>query len=429
MQKRHWRLEIRDEEKEEVSIDSTDQQRKVYSVSELVESARGLLEGAFSRVWVEGEISNFKHHSSGHFYLTLKDSGSQLRAAMFRGANRTMRFKTEDGLKVIALGRLSLYTARGDFQMVIESMEPAGLGALQLAYEQLKKKLAAEGLFDPGRKKILPEFPRRIVVITSPTGAAIRDILNVTGRRSPLADISIYPVRVQGDGSAKEIAHAVNRLNEIGGWDVIICGRGGGSLEDLWAFNEEIVARAIAASEIPVISAVGHEVDYTIADFTADVRAETPTAAAEMVVRDRREMSGQVKSLQRHLSNRMYEQLNSMRQRLDRATASRFLQKPLAVFEPMAQRLDDLTADLRQSLTNRLRFSRQELKGRIAQLEALSPLKVMSRGYSLVYKQPDNQLIKSSKSLKQGDQIRIKLSEGQVECDVNKTKEIIGNEV
>ena len=256
--------------------------RQVLSVTDLVTRARETLEGMFSRVWVQGEVSNFKKHSSGHCYFTLKDATGQLRCAMFKMANRGLKFKMEDGLQVVASGRLSVYTARGDFQLIAETLEPAGLGALQLAFEQLKARLSAEGLFDAARKRPLPEFPQRIAVVTSATGAAIADILNVTGRRSPLADISLYPVRVQGAGAAGEIAHALARLNEIGGWDVIICGRGGGSLEDLWAFNEEAVARAIAASRIPVISCVGHETDFTIADLVADLRAPTPSAAAQI---------------------------------------------------------------------------------------------------------------------------------------------------
>jgi len=397
--------------------------RRILSVSDIVSQARELLETAFPRVWVRGEISNFQAHSSGHFYFTLKDAGSQLKAAMFRASNRQVRFRVEDGLQVLACGRLSVYSARGDFQMIVEAMEPDGLGALQLAFEQLKRKLADEGLFDSARKQPLPEFPRRIAVVTSPTGAAIRDILNVTGRRSPLADITIYPVAVQGAGAAGEIAHALNRLNEIGGWDVIICGRGGGSLEDLWAFNEEPVARAIAASRIPVISAVGHEVDYTIADFTADVRAETPTAAAEMVVRDRRELLDRIRSQARILAGAMGERLGVYRQRLDRCLASPRLQQPRRVFEPLAQKLDDLSVVLRQQLQNRVLLGCEQLRGMAAQLEALSPLKVMGRGYALVYRLPERALVREAKDLKSGDELEICLHRGRVWGRVEKMEE------
>jgi exodeoxyribonuclease VII large subunit len=403
-------------------IQPESQNRKIYTVSELVEQARGLLETSFKKVWVEGEISNFKSHTSGHFYFTLKDANSQLRSAMFRGSNRNVRFQVEDGLKVLAGGRLSLYTARGDFQMVVEAMEPAGLGSLQLAFEQLKKKLAQEGLFASERKKALPEFPQHIAVITSPTGAAIRDVLNVTGRRSPLANVSVYPVRVQGEGSAQEIAHALRRLNEEARWDVIICGRGGGSLEDLWAFNEEIVVRAIAESKIPIISAVGHEVDYTIADFVADVRAETPTAAAEMVVKDRIEVLERIRSYQRMLVSTTTERLRNFRQRLDRVLTSRLLQKPLAVFEPLGQRLDDLTSALQEKLNTRVRFMQERLRGTIAEMEALSPLKVMGRGYSLVYHLPGKELIKDATHLKKGDAVSIRFSQGEAECVVETTE-------
>lgn len=395
-------------------------ERQVFTVTEIVERARALLEDAFPRVWVEGELSNFKHHTSGHFYFTLKDAQSQLRAAMFRGANRLVRFRPEDGLKVLAGGRLSLYPARGDFQLVVEELEPAGLGALQLAFEQLKKKLASEGLFDPRRKKPLPAFPRRIAVVTSPTGAAVRDILNVTGRRSPLADVALYPVRVQGPGAAEEIAHALTRLNETGGWDVIICGRGGGSLEDLWAFNEEVVARAIAASAIPVVSAVGHEVDYTIADFVADVRAETPTAAAEMVLRDRRELLEQIRSRQRLLAARIQDRLRDGRRRLERVLASRLLRRPRAVLEPLAQRLDDLGAQLRAGLKNRLRLARERWRGLGAQLEALSPLNVLRRGYSLVYELATGRLVRDSRDLAPAAALRIRFHRGEAQVRVEK---------
>jgi exodeoxyribonuclease VII large subunit len=394
--------------------------RQVLTVTDLVTRAREALEGMFSRVWVQGEVSNFKKHSSGHCYFTLKDATGQLRCAMFKMANRGLKFQVADGLQVVAGGRLSVYTARGDFQLIAESLEPAGVGALMLAFEQLKARLAAEGLFEAGRKRPLPEFPQRIAVVTSPTGAAIQDILNVTGRRSPLADISLYPVRVQGAGAAEEIARALNRLNETGGWDVIIVGRGGGSLEDLWAFNEEVVARAIAASRIPVISAVGHEVDYTIADFVADVRAETPTAAAEMVLRDRRELLARVQSCARLLANALAEHLRAWRLRLERATRSAVLQQPRRVFEPLAQRLDELRGALGRQLEQRLRFGGERLRGLTAELEALSPLKVMGRGYSLVYRLPGGELVRDAGRLAVGDELRIRLAKGEVLSKVEK---------
>ena len=392
--------------------------RKIYTVSELNEQVRECLEEKFSKVWLSGEISNLKEHSSGHWYFTLKDTKSQIRAAMFRGANRNLKFKLESGMKVLVSGYISLYTSRGDFQIIISSVEPAGRGELQLAFEQLKKKMASEGLFDNSRKKQLPEFPENIAVITSPTGAAIRDILNVTARRSLLANISIYPVKVQGTGAAQEIAQALKRLNAIGKWDVIICGRGGGSLEDLWAFNEEIVARAIADSEIPVISAVGHEIDYTIADFVSDVRAETPTAAAEMVVRDRRELLEQIQTGFKIINSQIKVKLKDIRVRLDNLLTARVLQQPHRVFEPLAQRLDDLTSELKNQILYRLNLTQERLQVKIGKLDALSPLKIMARGYSLVMRLSDKKIITQSKELSENEQIKIQFASGKAKCRI-----------
>src|SRR5204863_4564033 len=261
--------------------------RAVLTVSALTEKLRQVLEEKFPMVWVEGEISNFKVYGSGHAYFTLKDSGAQVRAVLFRNRMRRIRFEPGDGLHVLAMGSVEVYPQRGEYQLVVELLEPRGLGALQLAFEQLKARLAAEGLFDEGRKRALPRFPRKIGIVTSPSGAAIRDMLRVIGRRFGELHIVLAPCRVQGDGAAEEIARGIRDLNALGDVDVLIVGRGGGSLEDLWAFNEEVVARAIAGSKVPVISAVGHEVDVTIADFVADLRAPTPSAAAELVVREK----------------------------------------------------------------------------------------------------------------------------------------------
>ncbi|HXG04019.1 MAG TPA: exodeoxyribonuclease VII large subunit, partial [Candidatus Binatia bacterium] len=265
-------------------------QRAVLTVTQLTEQLRRTVEERFPAVWVEGEISNFRLYGSGHAYFTLKDEGAQLRAVMFRTRTRRLRFEPTDGLHVLAFGALEVYPQRGEYQLVVELLEPRGVGALQLAFEQLKQRLGAEGLFDAGRKRPLPRFPRRIGLVTSPDGAALRDMLRIIGRRFAGLSIVLAPCRVQGEGAAEEIAQGLADLNRLGGVDVIIVGRGGGSLEDLWAFNEEVVARAIAASKVPVISAVGHEVDVTIADFVADVRAPTPSAAAEMVAARRDEL-------------------------------------------------------------------------------------------------------------------------------------------
>ena len=269
-------------------------QRQVYSVSELTQRLKGLLETQFPDVWVAGEISNLRPATSGHLYFTLKDSNAQLRAVCFRSQARYLKFKPRDGVSVIARGRLSVYEARGEYQLLVELLEPAGLGALQLAFEQLKAKLAAEGLFDTARKKPLPVLPRTVGIVTSPSGAVIRDILRVLRRRYRNMNALLYPVRVQGEGAAQEIVQAIEHLNRRGGVDVMILARGGGSLEDLWAFNEEDVARAIAASRIPIISGVGHESDFTIADFVADLRAPTPSAAAELVVHRKQDFQAEL---------------------------------------------------------------------------------------------------------------------------------------
>ena len=392
--------------------------RTVLRVSEAVAAARALLETTYASVWIRGEVSNLKRHSSGHFYFTLKDDAAQLRCAMFKASNRRLKFRLEDGLEIIAGGRLSIYTARGDFQMVVEVLEPAGLGALQLAVEQLKRRLAAEGLFDPARKRPLPDFPRRIAVVTSPTGAAIRDILNVTGRRNALADLAVYPVRVQGEGAAAEIARALTRLNDVGGWDVIICGRGGGSLEDLWAFNEEAVVRAIAASRIPVISAVGHEIDTTLADLAADVRAETPTAAAEMVLRDRRELSARTAHLAHLLVGAVSDRLRAWNQRVENLARHPVLQRPRRVLEPLAQRVDELALHLQGRTRQVVRLAEARLRAAAGSLEALSPLQVMARGYALVTRGPAGTVVRTSEGLRSGDVLRIRFHRGGADCRV-----------
>jgi exodeoxyribonuclease VII large subunit len=301
------------------------QERRALTVSELTARVKILVEGAFAEVWVEGEVSNFRRHSSGHWYFTLKDEGAMLRCASFRMQNRLIRFTPEDGLTIRAHGRLSLYEARGEYQLIAEYMEPVGVGALQLAFEQLKRRLAAEGLFDIERKRPLPALPRRIGVVTSPTGAAVRDILRILKRRNEAVSILIAPVRVQGDGAATEIAEAIELLNERDDVDVIIVGRGGGSVEDLWCFNEECVARAIFYSRVPVISAVGHETDFTIADFVADLRASTPSAAAEMVASARDELSAKVAGLTEDMGSALRYRLLELRNRVAEAESSRDL--------------------------------------------------------------------------------------------------------
>ncbi|HEV2176987.1 MAG TPA: exodeoxyribonuclease VII large subunit [Terriglobia bacterium] len=335
--------------------------RKIYSVSELSREIRGLFDKHFPDVWVAGEVSNFRPASSGHLYFTLKDASAQLRAVCFRMQARYLKFKPQDGLAVIARGRLSIYETRGEYQLVVELLEPAGLGALQLAFEQLKAKLAAEGLFDAARKQPLPELPRTVGVVTSPTGAVIRDILRVLRRRFRNMNVLLYPVRVQGEGAGREIAQGIECLNRETSADVIIVARGGGSLEDLWAFNEETVARAIAASRLPIISGVGHETDFTIADFVADLRAPTPSAAAELVVRRKQDFTAELENRGRHLGQLLRLKLSDARSRFTELRMHRVFQTLAARLAERAERVDDDVVALDRSVRKRLDAARREL--------------------------------------------------------------------
>lgn len=352
--------------------------KRILTVSRLTALIRSTLEENFEQVWVEGEVSNLATPSSGHLYFTLKDGGAQLRCVMFRGAAKNLRFRLRDGMGLILRGRITVYDQRGEYQIIAEYAEPLGVGALQLAFEQLKERLAQEGLFDPARKRALPLLPRRIGVVTSPTGAAIHDILTVVNRRFANVEILIAPVRVQGDGAAAEIAAAVDDLNRYGRVDVMIVGRGGGSLEDLWAFNEEIVARAIARSRIPVISAVGHETDVTIADYVADLRAATPSAAAELVVKSKEELESQVATLCHRLGREMELTLGS--HRADLARLSSALRDPTLLLGHLAQRLDDQAARLRLALAGALRLRQERLDSQVRQLRVVNPLLGVERG-------------------------------------------------
>jgi exodeoxyribonuclease VII large subunit len=334
-------------------------ERKIYSVSELSQEIKQLLEGTFPDVWVMGEVSNFRAAGSGHLYLTLKDARAQLRAVCFRNQARYLKFKPQDGISVIARGHLSIYEARGEYQLYVEYLEPAGLGALQLAFEQLKQKLAAEGLFDLARKKPLPLLPRTVGVVTSPTGAVVRDILRVLRRRFRNMNVLLYPVKVQGEGAPEEIVEGVQYFNRERLVDVIIIARGGGSLEDLWAFNEEVVARAIAASTIPVISAVGHETDFTIADFVADLRAPTPSAAAELVVHRKQDFQTELHHRVRRMAQVMRLKLSEARQRWTELRMHRVFQTMRSKIEERAQRVDDLRVALHRLIRQRLHEARQ----------------------------------------------------------------------
>ncbi len=390
--------------------------RRVYTVRELTAEVRAVLEDGFSAIWVEGEISNFKHHTSGHMYFTLKDAEAQIRAVMFRGNNRLLKFQPMDGQAVLVFGTVTVYERRGEYQIGVEFMEPKGVGALQLAFEQLKAKLGAEGLFDPARKRPLPRLPRKIGIITSPTGAVIRDMLTIIGRRFPGLAILIAPVQVQGETAAAEIAAAIGRMGRRADLDVLIVARGGGSLEDLWAFNEEVVARAIAASPLPVISAVGHETDVTIADFVADLRAPTPSAAAELVVAQRDELSQRVDDLASRASGALTALVAARQERV------RMLQRHLAVLSPVArvEHQAERLQNLRQRLLgwwDRSHMRREERVRLLAgKLDALSPLAILARGYAICFALPQRRILKSAAEAAAGSQVAVRLQQGELTC-------------
>src|SRR5215469_14644133 len=340
----------------QASLFSTDlmPERRVWKVSEVTARIRDLLEGHFNDIWIEGEVSNCHGAQSGHLYFTLKDMRAQIRCVCFRDNVRLLKFRPEDGLKITVRGSVSVYDQRGEYQVYVTHIEPLGLGALQLAFEQLKKKLAAEGLFDEARKKALPALPRCIGVISSPTGAAIHDILRVLKRRFPNVHLRLYPVKVQGDGAAMEIVQGLRYFNRTGFAEVLILARGGGSLEVLWAFNEEVVARAIGSSEIPVVTGVGHETDFTIADFVADVRAPTPSAAAEIVVRTRQEFDRHLADLDRRLAARIQYALLDWRHRLRSLSGAKAFRRPEDLARQRRQRVDELGVALGHLLRKRL---------------------------------------------------------------------------
>ncbi len=441
--------------------------RKVWTVSELTLRIRDLLESEFHDLWVEGEISNSREAQSGHFYFTLKDARSQIRCACFRNQLRLLKFRPEDGLHVTMRGSVSVYEQRGEYQIYVEHMEPVGLGALQLAFEQLKAKLEAEGLFDAARKKPLPLLPRRIGLVTSPVGAAVRDILRILRRRFPNLRILLFPVRVQGEGAAAEIVQAIRFFNRSRMVDVMILARGGGSLEDLWAFNEESVARAMAASEIPIISGVGHEVDFTIADFVADVRAPTPSAAAEIVVGTRQEFDKQIRELERQMAQRMHYLLLESRHRLRELAAHPAFRRLEDLVRQRRQRVDELTASLGERLRARLERARRrytvvatrlasfDLRARIkalqmrleqrqgelrmgierwlvakrrrleavaVKLDERSPLRLLQRGYAICY-DSSGRVLRSAEAVALGDEIAVRLARGRLAATVKGKQE------
>ncbi|HCX89000.1 MAG: exodeoxyribonuclease VII large subunit [Deltaproteobacteria bacterium CG12_big_fil_rev_8_21_14_0_65_43_10] len=429
----------------------------ILTVSELTRQIRLQLESSFDSVWVEGEISNLRSPSSGHLYFTLKDENSQIKTVVFRSHMRFLKFEIKDGIQVISRGRVSVYEPRGDYQLIVDYIEPKGVGALQLAYEQLKERLKSEGLFDNSHKKPLPLLPRKIGLVTSSSGAAVQDMINIILRRFPSIEILILPVRVQGEGASSEIAHAIEELNRISGIDVMIVGRGGGSLEDLWAFNEEIVARAIYHSDIPVISAVGHEIDFTISDFVADLRAPTPSAAAELVVPNKSELVSYLENWMGRLENLVFQSLESNRNKL--GFLEKRLSDPRRRIDDFRLRIDDIFNHLSVNTSNLLRRKAEQLerkkdalisrspKGRIGELknfvsqlnkeidvhirhylgnqrhrfersleglDRLSPLNVLRRGYSITRALPDYSILKDVKGLKVGDRINVKLHRGEI---------------
>ncbi|KYG60681.1 exodeoxyribonuclease VII large subunit [Bdellovibrio bacteriovorus] len=433
----------------------------ILSIEQLNVYIKQLLEGQVGMVWVKGEISNFKAHSSGHFYFSLKDPKSQITAVMFRGHNSRLKFKPTDGMEVIVRGRITVYEPRGNYQLMCEMMEPVGAGALQKAFEQLKAKLKAEGLFESSRKKAIPTFPRHIAVVTSPTGAAIRDILNVLSRRAKSIQVTVVPTVVQGEGAAPQICEALKKALKLPGVDVVIVGRGGGSIEDMWCFNDETLARLIASSSIPIISAVGHEIDFTIADFVADLRAPTPSAAAELVAKSSGELVNKVKSLERMLHMSFEKKMKHLREKM--LGLSKRLVDPKRRLQDLELRNDDLLNRLEfamnrllkershrvellteklgspQDLIDEKRKDLQYLKARTEKallfsiekkharmsrlmgiLDSLSPLKVVERGYSIVTK--NNEVIKSANQVKKGDMIDVRLAQGSLTAVVDSVK-------
>jgi exodeoxyribonuclease VII large subunit len=441
-------------------------QHKIYSVFDITSEIKHSLD-KFGIVWIQGEISNFKRHSSGHMYFSLKDQRAQIKAACFRNNNAYLKFLPADGMEVLVRGRLSVYEPRGDYQLIVEYMEPMGLGSLQMAYDQLKEKLRKEGLFDESHKMPLPMLPRKVGIVTSPTGAAIRDMLRILKRRNDSLDVLIYPAKVQGAGAADEIAAGIRFLNSRRDIDVIIAGRGGGSIEDLWAFNEEVVARAIYQSELPIISAVGHEVDYTIADFVADLRASTPSAAAELVSGAREELLLKVNSLKGRLSRAIHRGIEQRRLGLERLAHNKaFTVAPNKIRE-LQQRFDENTFRMIQAMNRfisrerqqermyctRLKsvdlfrminhkkdilsrshqglisgvrtavnYQRSQFEISIGKLAALSPLSILQRGFALC-RDEQGCVLKKASDAHQGDCIRVTLAAGELNCEV---KEIIG---
>lgn len=384
------------------------------TVTQVNRFVKSLIEGdgRLNDILIAGEISNFSdHYKSGHLYFSLKDERSLIKAVMFASSARRLRFRPGDGMRVVIRGRVSLYEATGQYQLYAEDMQPDGLGALALAYEQLKTRLAEEGLFDPDRKRPLPPYPQRIGVVTSPTGAAVRDILQITARRWPVAEIILCPVLVQGESAPAQLTAAVNALNADGSCDVIIIGRGGGSMEDLWAFNDETLARAVAASRIPVVSAVGHETDFTICDFAADLRAPTPSAAAELCTPELSVQLERVLACNRYFHEKARETIEALRQTVDILVQDSLVGGPEQYVARRREKLDHLNETLVRSIREKLEERREALTLAAGKLDALSPLKVLARGYSVIYH--DGKAVRNLDALSVGDEVNLRAEKGQ----------------
>lgn len=388
---------------------------KIATVSQINGYVKKILDHniILNNVWIKGEISNFKHHYSGHLYITLKDEGGVLKAVMFRGSAQSLNFEPSDGMKVLARGRISVYEAGGSYQLYIEEMIPDGVGELYIAYEQLKKQLEEEGLFRPEYKKPIPKFPKRVGVVTASTGAAVRDIINVITRRYPMAEIVIYPAQVQGVGAAESVVKAIEYFNATNEVDTLIVGRGGGSIEDLWAFNEEITARAIFNSKIPIISAVGHETDFTIADFVADLRAPTPSAAAEIAVPSMIELRNRIDTDKNRISQNIVKRIESCKLLLKRFK----MRTPKDRIDDYYLKIDSLVKSMDNCIKMKTMSLRRQLAEQAAKLDALSPLQTLSRGYSIPTKE-DGTVIRSANDMEKGMEFTLRMKDGQTNCIV-----------
>jgi exodeoxyribonuclease VII large subunit len=393
--------------------------RQILSVTQLTGLIKDVVEDSFPYLWVTGEISNFKRPSSGHCYFTLKDANAQLRAVIWRNVAAGLKFELDDSLSVVCQGSLEVYPPQGSYQLVVQQIVPQGIGALELALQQLRAKLAAEGLFDKERKRELPLFPRTIAIVTSPSGAAVHDFLQIVTRRWRDVRVIVVPVRVQGTGAAAEIAAAIDQVNQLNlPIDVLVVGRGGGSLEDLWCFNEEPVVRAIFRSRIPVVSAVGHEIDVTLADLVADVRALTPSEAAERVVPDRLEILQHLEHLHRRQVNALQSRLRQIRMRLARLETARSLARPFERVQYLSHQLDELDARLNRSIRHLVEKADRKVALQAGRLQSLSPLAVLARGYTVTFRKEDSAVVRRTQDVRAGDRLVTRLIDGQVVSQV-----------